>query len=150
MDISHIRHTLAHLLAQAVKEHYKDADLTLGPAIDNGFYYDVDFGVEKVSDTDLEKIEKTMRKHLPNWTEFTHKEVSKDEAIQTFSNPLGVNPYKAELINEITGRGEVLTLYTCGGFTDLCRGGHAEHPSEDLKNIGWKLDRVAGAYCLGS
>ena len=149
MDISHIRHTLAHLLAQAVKEHYKDADLTLGPAIDNGFYYDVDFGVEKVSDTDLEKIEKTMRKHLPNWTEFTHKEVSKDEAIQTFSNPLGVNPYKAELINEITERGEVLTLYTCGGFTDLCRGGHAEHPSEDLKNIGWKLDRVAGAYWRG-
>ena len=148
--LSSVRHSLAHILLMAIKHHFPHALPAIGPVTDTGFYYDIDFvdGV-KMKEEDFPKIEKTMRKNLPVWTDFTHQEVSKDEAITAFSNTLGVNPYKAELINEIAERGEVITLYTCGGFTDLCRGGHANHPSEDLKTIGWKLDRVAGAYWRG-
>lgn len=139
------RHTLAHLLAQAVLEHYPNAHLTLGPAIDNGFYYDIDFGSENISDADLPKLEKSMRKHLSSWKEFASREVPKDEALQEFSG----NPYKTELINEIAGRGEKITLYTCGGFTDLCRGGHVENPSKEIVADSFKLNRVAGAYWRG-
>jgi threonyl-tRNA synthetase len=143
--LNHIRHTLAHLLAQASQEHYPDVALTLGPAIDNGFYYDMDFGSAKVTDEDLKKIEATMRKNLPKWTEFTHKEISKDEALAMFAD----NVYKTELINEIADRGEKITIYTCGGFTDLCRGGHAENPSKEIPSDSFVLDRVAGAYWRG-
>ncbi len=140
------RHTLAHLLASAVGAIYKfdKVKLTLGPAIDNGFYYDIDFGVEKVTDKDLKKIEDVMRKNLPKWTEWSHKELAKEEALAFFKNE-----YKAELINEITERGEKITAYTCGGFTDLCRGGHAENPAQDISPDSFKLDRVAGAYWRG-
>ncbi len=144
--LTHIRHTLAHLLAQATLIHYPSAILTLGPAIDNGFYYDIDFGQDKVTDDDLEKIEKSMKENLPNWTEFTHKEVGKDEALEIFAG----NTYKIELINEIVDRGEKITLYTCGGFTDLCRGGHAENPSKEIAPDSFRLDRIAGAYWRGS
>jgi threonyl-tRNA synthetase len=144
-QLANSRHTLAHLLAQAVLEHYPNAQLTLGPAVDNGFYYDIDFGAEKVSDADLPKIEGAMRKNLPAWTEFSHKEASADEAKNAFSG----NTYKAELINEINERGETITLYSCGGFTDLCRGGHAEHPAQEISADSFKLDRVAGAYWRG-
>ncbi len=143
--LTHIRHTLAHLLAQAVMAHYPKTLPTLGPAIDNGFYYDFDFGTEKVTDEDLNKIEKTMIENLPKWTEFSHKEVSKDEALEIFKG----NTYKKELIEEISERGEKITLYTCGGFTDLCRGGHSEHPSKDIKPDSFKLERIAGAYWRG-
>ncbi len=143
--LEHNRHTLAHLLAQSVSTLYPQSQLTLGPAIDNGFYYDIDFGTEKISDTDLQKIEDLMKKNLINWTEFTHKVVLKDEALAVFSG----NVYKTELINEITERAEEITLYTCGGFTDLCRGGHAENPSIEIPSDSFKLDRVAGAYWRG-
>ena len=143
--LAHNRHTLAHLLAQAVKGKYENAQLTLGPAVDNGFYYDIDFGTEKVSDEDLAGLQKAMQKSLSSWTEFTHKEVSKDEALETFKG----NVYKEELINEIADRGEKITLYTCGGFTDLCRGGHAENPAKEIPGDSFKLDRVAGAYWRG-
>ncbi len=144
--LEHLRHTLAHLLAAAVGEIYKfdKVKLTLGPAIDNGFYYDIDFGEEKVADKDLQKIEDKMRKILPKWTEFTHKEISKDEALAFFKNE-----YKQELINEIAERGEKITTYTCGGFTDLCRGGHLENPATEIDPASFKLDRVAGAYWRG-
>ena len=140
------RHTLAHLLAQAVLESYSDARLTLGPAVDNGFYYDIDFGSAKATDNDLEKFEAAMKKNLPRWTEFTHKEVSKDEAAELFKG----NEYKLELINEISERGEKITVYTCGGFTDLCRGGHSENPAKEIPGDSFKLDRIAGAYWRGS
>lgn len=139
------RHTLAHLLAQAVKGKYENAQLTLGPSVDNGFYYDIDFGTDKINDEDLADIQKAMLKALPIWTEFTHKEVTKDEALEIFKG----NVYKEELINEIVGRGEKITLYTCGGFTDLCRGGHAENPAKEIPSDSFKLDRVAGAYWRG-
>ena len=143
--IQHMRHTLAHLLAQAVLEHYPDAQATLGPAIDDGFYYDFDFGTEKVSDTELKKIEKSMKKALNKWIAFSHREVSKAEAEAIFTN----NPYKLELINEIAERGEKITLYACGGFEDLCRGGHLENPKAEIDTDAFKLDRIAGAYWRG-
>ncbi|KKR43659.1 MAG: Threonine-tRNA ligase [Parcubacteria group bacterium GW2011_GWF1_40_6] len=144
--LNNLRHTLAHLLAAAVGEIYKfdKIKLTLGPSIDNGFYYDIDFCGEKVADSDLKKIEDRMRKILPKWTEFEHKEISKEEATNFFKNE-----YKVELINEIADRGEKITVYTCGGFTDLCRGGHLENPSKEINPDSFKLDRVAGAYWRG-
>lgn len=150
-QLAYSRHTLAHLLAQAVKEQYPNADLTLGPAIPNGFYYDIDFGSQKISDEDLVKLEEIMRVNLPKWTLWEHIEVSKDEAIARFPSTMGngVNPYKSELIEEIANRGEKITLYTCGGFTDLCRGGHIENPAKDITPDSFKLDRVAGAYWRG-
>ena len=144
-QIAHSRHTLAHLLAQAVKQAYPNAQLTLGPAVDNGFYYDIDFGADKIGETEMAALEKAMVANLPAWTEFTHKEVSPDEARAEFAG----NPYKLELIEEIVGRGETITLYSCGGFTDLCRGGHAEHPSQEIPSDSFKLERVAGAYWRG-
>src|ERR1035437_435624 len=143
--LSHIRHTLAHLLAEAVIEHYPNSLLTLGPSIDNGFYYDIDFGEDKISDENLIVLEKTMKKNLSSWKKFTHKEVSLDEAREYFKD----NIYKLELINEINSRGEKITLYTCGDFTDLCGGGHTENPSKEIAVDSFKLDRIAGAYWRG-
>lgn len=143
--MANMRHTLAHLMAQAIIENYPNALLTLGPAIDNGFYYDVDFGDQKFTDEDLKKVQTAMRKNLKNWDEFTHEEASADKARDVFAN----NPYKLELINEIANKGEKITLYTCGGFTDLCRGGHSEHPNKEINADAFKLDRVAGAYWRG-
>lgn len=139
------RHTLAHLLAQAIFEQYPNARLTLGPAIETGFYYDVDFGNEKISEADLPKLESIMRNRLSEWKEFSSEEVAKDVALNAFPG----NKFKAELIEEIESRGETITLYTCGNFTDLCRGGHAEHPAEDISPDSFSLDRVAGAYWRG-
>lgn len=144
-NLSQIRHTLAHLLAQAVKEHYPDALLTLGPAIDNGFYYDIDFLDQKISDEELSVIEKTMKKNLSSWKEFDHKEITESEAKEYYLD----NQYKLELIEDITSRKDKITLYTCGGFTDLCRGGHCEHPSKDIGVDSFKLERIAGAYWRG-
>ena len=145
--LEHKRHTLAHLLAASVLGAYPHAKLTLGPAIDDGFYYDIDFGAgEKPNDEALKKIEKQMRKLLPSWKEFTHEVMSADEAKARFPG----NEYKHELIDEITARGEQITLYTVGHFTDLCRGGHAEHPNEDIPSDSFILDRIAGAYWRGN
>ncbi len=144
-QLAHNRHTLAHLLAQAVQEQYPSAQLTLGPAVDNGFYYDIDFGADKIGDEHLKDLQKFMRKNLSKWTEFTHREVSLDEAKKIYAG----NKYKTELIEEIAGRGEKITLYSCGGFEDLCRGGHAEHPATEISADSFKLDRVAGAYWRG-
>lgn len=137
------RHSLAHLLAAAVLELYPDTKNTIGPAIDTGFYYDFEFA-SPVGDTELPKIEERMRALLPSWKHFEKREVSADEAREIFKD----NPYKLELIEEIIGKGEPITLYTSGSFTDLCRGGHVE----DMREIdpgSFKLQRVAGAYWRG-
>lgn len=144
-NIEHTRHTLAHLLAAAVLELYPDTKLTVGPAVDNGFYYDMEFS-SPVSENDLPKIEKVMRKLLPSWKEFSHKEVSAEEAKEIFID----NPYKLELISDIEEKGEPITLYTCGKFTDLCRGGHVADPAKEIDADSFKLDRVAGAYWRGN
>ena len=138
------RHTLAHLLASAVLEMYPDTKATIGPAIDNGFYYDFDFK-SPISDKDLAKIEKKMRDNLKSWTEFTHEEKSAEDAELYYQG----NEYKLELIKEIAEKGEKITFYTCGKFTDLCRGGHIETPNKEIEPKSFKLDRVAGAYWRG-
>ena len=139
------RHSLAHLLAAAVLELYPDAMVTLGPAVDNGFYYDIDFGETKIGDTNLPKIFKRMKKLLPTWTTFEQETVDKATALERYAD----NPYKKELIQEISERGEDITLYTSGKFTDLCRGGHVENMKESIKADTFTLDRVAGAYWRG-
>ncbi len=146
-NIEHIRHTLAHVLASAVLELYPETKNTIGPAIDDGFYYDFEFpaGI-KISEKDLPALEKKMKSHLKSWTKFTHKEVSAEEAREHFKD----NHYKLELIEEITKKGEKITLYTCSNFTDLCRGGHAENPAKEIPHDSFKLSRVAGAYWRGS
>ncbi|NCN24322.1 MAG: threonine--tRNA ligase [Candidatus Pacebacteria bacterium] len=137
-----LRHSAAHLLAAAVLEIYPDAKPTIGPAIDDGFYYDFEF-VEPISEHDLAKIEKRMRKIAPHWKEFSHEEVSPQVALEKYSG----NEYKQELINDLGKEGAVITLYTSGKFTDLCRGGHVDEPAKELKHF--KLMSVAGAYWRG-
>ncbi len=141
-----IRHTLAHLLAQAVLEKYPHAKPTLGPPVDNGFYYDFDFGEgDAPGDKELKELQKAMRKNLKNWTSWEHKEVSADEVREIFKD----NPYKLEIIDELEKEGQKITLYTCGGFTDLCRGGHIENPAETIDPKAFKLSKIAGAYWRG-
>ncbi len=138
------RHSLAHLLAAAVLKLYPDTKITLGPAVENGFYYDMDF-THPISDKDLKNIQKTMKKIANSWTTFEAKKVTPAEAREFFAG----NEYKQELINEIESRGEDITLYTSGDFTDLCRGGHVENFKEEIDMNAFKLDRVAGAYWRG-
>ena len=145
-EIEHIRHTLAHLMAAAVHELYPSALPTIGPAIDTGFYYDFDFsGGEMPNDESLKEIQKKMKKLLNVWTEFTHEEVSATKAREVFAG----NQFKIELIDNLEKEGATITLYTCGGFTDLCRGGHAEHPNKEIDTDAFQLDKVAGAYWRG-
>ena len=145
-EIEHIRHTLAHLMAAAVRELYPFAMPTIGPAIDTGFYYDFDFsGGEMPNDESLKEIQKKMKKLLNVWTEFTHEEVSAAKAREVFAG----NQFKIELIDNLEKEGATITLYTCGGFTDLCRGGHAEHPNKEIDTDAFQLDKVAGAYWRG-
>ena len=144
-SIEHKRHTLAHLLAAAVAKHYPSAKPTIGPAIDTGFYYDFDFCGAKLDESGLAALDTAMRELLPSWSEFTHKVVSADEARALFEG----NEYKTELIDDLEKAGETITLYTCGDFTDLCRGGHCEHPSKEITPDSFKLERIAGAYWRG-
>lgn len=137
------RHSLAHLLAAATLQLYPDTKITLGPAIDNGFYYDMEFA-KAISNSDLKNIQKVMKKTANSWSTFEAKKVSAQEAREFFKG----NQYKLELIDEIESRDEDITLYTSGNFTDLCRGGHVENFSS-INMDAFKLDRVAGAYWRG-
>jgi threonyl-tRNA synthetase len=139
------RHTLAHLLAAAVAERFPEAKPTIGPAVDNGFYYDFDFGKNSPSESDLAALEETMRELLPTWHEMHGTEVSEKDARDRFAG----NQYKLEIIDEVVAKGEKLTLYTAGDFTDLCRGGHAERPAHEIAKDSFTLDRIAGAYWRG-
>lgn len=140
------RHTLAHLLASAVLEHYPHAKPTIGPAVENGFYYDFDFsGGPAPKEGDLEKLQQSMEEILPSWETMSGTEVSEKDARDRFSG----NPFKLEIIDGIVASNETITLYTAGGFTDLCRGGHSEQPAHDLKKGSFALERIAGAYWRG-
>ncbi|HAS80815.1 MAG: Threonine-tRNA ligase [Candidatus Nomurabacteria bacterium GW2011_GWE1_32_28] len=142
--LHNLRHSLAHLLSAAVLEMYPDTKNTIGPSIEDGFYYDFEFS-SPVSEKDLPKIEKKMRDILKSWKEFKGEEKNLEQAKEYFSE----NQYKIELIEEIDEKGEKITFYTCGNFTDLCRGGHLENPSKEISPDSFKLDRVAGAYWRG-
>ena len=146
-DLQHIRHTLAHLLAQAMQEAYPHAKATIGPAVDDGFYYDFDFGDGAApGETDLKNLQTAMRKNLKKWDGWEREEVSAEEAREHFSK----NEYKLELIDELEKEGVPITLYTSGEFTDLCRGGHAENPAQDIDPKSFTLKSIAGAYWRGS
>lgn len=154
-----LRHTLAHLLAAAVLDLHPDAKPTIGPAIDNGFYYDFQFETP-ITDKDLKEIEKKMRKLLPSWKAMSGVEISEKEAREIFKG----NPFKLELIDEVVSKGEKITLFTAGPdtnlpspfsplpspyFTDLCRGGHLDNPAEEIAPDSFKLTKIAGAYWRG-
>ena len=140
------RHTLSHVLAAAVKRIYADTttiQFGVGPAIDNGFYYDIDFGGVKVSDEDLKKIEKEMRKIIAQKVPMVYSEKSRAEALK-WAEENG-QKFKAELINDLP-EDETISFYTLGEFEDLCKGPHVE----DSGKVGaFKLDKVAGAYWRG-
>ena len=137
-----IRHSTAHLLAYAVKELYPEAQVTIGPVIDSGFYYD--FSYERpFTPEDLAAIEKRMTELAKKDEKVERRVVSRDEAVQYFKG-LGEH-YKAELIEAIP-QGEEVSLYSEGGFTDLCRGPHV--PSTGKLKV-FKLIKVAGAYWRG-
>jgi threonyl-tRNA synthetase len=142
-QLDHLRHSTAHLLAAAVLALYPNTKNTIGPAIENGFYYDFDFE-NPITEEDLPKIEEKMKELLSGWNAFDRIEVSSDQAKKDFAQ----NPYKLELIEEFSKEGQTLTEYKSGEFVDLCRGGHAENPSQDLK--AFKLQSLAGAYWRGN
>lgn len=142
--LDQIRHSCSHLLTAAIEALYPGVKQTIGPPIENGFYHDYDFGDAKISEDDFPKIEAKMRELGQGWTGFAKKEVSREEALKQFKN----NEYKKELIEEFSTNGEKLTLYTAGGFIDLCQGGHCEQPDKEVKYF--KLLSVAGAYWRGS
>jgi len=134
-------HSSAHLLAQAILEFYPDAKLTIGPAIESGFYYDVDFGDESLSEKDFEKIEKKVLENAKKGSTFSLYPVSKEEALKTYAD----NPYKVELISNLND-GEI-TFVTHDNFTDLCRGGHIPNTGI-VKAV--KILNAAGAYWRGN
>jgi len=149
MDTAHLttaRHSLAHILAMAVKERFPDARFGIGPAIENGFYYDIELpsGTTLTSE-DLAALTKRMRALVATPLTFTRKEVSADEARALFAD----NPYKTELINEYATEGRTLSVYTSGDFTDLCEGPHVA-TTADIDPESFILTTVAGAYWRGN
>ena len=161
-----MRHSLAHIMAQAVQHLWPQAKFGVGPAIDQGFYYDIDLGDVTISEADFGKIEKEMRRIIARDLPFTHREVPVDEAIAWAKET--DQPYKVELLNDLKRSGttiakelagealgsaaegeskvKTVSLYSQGDYTDLCRGGHVESTG---KVGAFKLLRVAGAYWRG-
>ncbi len=138
-----LRHSCSHVMAEAVKELWKDVQVTIGPAIENGFYYDFS-RKEPFTTEDFEKIEAKMHEIVKRDEKITRKVLPRDEAIKFF-NDLGEH-YKAEIIQDLP-ESETISLYTQGNFTDLCRGPHV--PSTGKIGNAFKLMKVAGAYWRG-
>lgn len=142
--LEHLRHSCAHLLAAAVMELYPNTHRTIGPAIENGFYFDFEFQ-DPISDEDLPKIEAKMHELVKNWKGFEKQELSETEAKAEYPG----NTYKHELIEEFSEHGKKkISFYKSGEYHDLCKGGHVEHPNKELKYF--KLLSIAGAYWKGS
>lgn len=145
-NVMKMRHTLSHIMAAAIKNLYSDTttiQFGIGPAIDNGFYYDIDFGDMKISEDNFGKIEKEMRKIIAQKLPLVREEKSRAEALK-WAEENG-QKYKTEIINDLP-EDEVISFYTLGDFTDLCRGPHVE----DTGKVGaFKLEKVAGAYWRG-
>lgn len=139
-----MRHSLAHVLAKAIMSLYPKTKLTIGPAIEDGFYYDIDLDTPITPDQ-YAAIEKKMDEIIRKGEEFRREVVSKEKALELFKN----NEYKTELINELPA-GEEISLYYLGDdFVDLCRGPHVES-TRSLQNAAYKIHAVNGAYWRGS
>lgn len=138
-----LNHSCAHLLAQAVKHLYPKAKFWVGPVIEDGFYYDIDLGDETLTDEDLPKIEKEMKKCAKSDKKIYREEISKEEALERFKD----DPYKIDLIRRIDENDTVISCYTQGDFTDLCRGPHVE-TTKKMKYF--KLIKHSGAYFKGN
>ena len=139
-----IRHSCAHVMAEAILKLFPGTKIAIGPAIDNGFYYDFDFPTDtKFTEDDFQTVEKEMRKIIAGNHNFERKEVSKEEALKLFSG----QDYKIELINDLP-EGETITTYEQDGFLDLCRGPHVSNTKE-INAQAFKLHKIAGAYWRG-
>ena len=138
-----IRHDTAHVFAETVKELYPQAQITIGPSIENGFYYDI-YCEDKISPEDFERIEARMRDIIDRDEPFIREEWDRDKAIEFFKS-IGEH-YKAEIINDLP-KGDVISIYRQGDFIDLCRGPHM--PSTGRIGKAFKLMKVAGAYWRG-
>ena len=140
--IESIRHSLSHIMAEAVLEFWPKTKLGMGPAIENGFYYD--FQLPKpLEETDLQKIENRMKELISQKQKFEKKNINKRTAKKLFA----IQPYKLELIKELPG--DTVSTYTSGEFVDLCKGPHIKNTKEILPNT-FKLTKVAGAYWKGN
>ncbi len=138
------RHSMSHVMAKAVGKIYKNVKFAIGPAIDDGFYYDFDTE-DSIKPEDFDKIEEAMKEILAANEDFVRKEVSKQEALELFAD----QPYKLELINELP-EGETISIYYLGeDWFDLCRGPHVEN-TKFLRGFAFKFNRVSGAYWRGS
>ena len=140
-ELSILNHSCAHLMAQAVRHIFPDAKFWVGPVISEGFYYDIDLNGHTLTNEDLEKIEKEMKKLAKDGKRIYREEITKEEALERFKS----DPYKIDIINELP-EGEIISCYTQGDFTDLCKGPHAESVKE-LKNF--KLLKFSGSYYKG-
>ena len=140
-DLSKLNHSAAHVMAQAIKRLYPQANFWVGPVITSGFYYDIDLYGEVISEDDLKKIEKEMKKISKDGKRISRAELSRKEALELFKD----DPYKIELINELD-EDETITTYKQGEFIDLCRGPHVDTVKE-VKHF--KLLKVSGAYYKG-
>ena len=141
-DLNKLNHSCAHLMAQAIKHIYPDAKFWVGPVIDEGFYYDIDLGNTVITEEDLPKIEKEMKKISKDGKRIVRHELTKEEALDMFKD----DPYKVDLISRMDEDNTIISCYSQGDFTDLCRGPHVETVKE-LKYF--KLIKFSGAYWKG-
>ena len=137
------RHSLAHVMAEAIQHLFPGAEFAIGPAIENGFYYDIDFKEKKITEEDFPAVEKEMRKILAGNFDFVRKEVSRSEALKLFEG----HQFKTELINDLP-EDATISIYTQDDFTDLCRGPHVSNTKE-INAQAFKLTKLAGAYWRG-
>lgn len=140
--LNKLNHSCAHLLAQAVKHLYPEAKFWVGPVIEEGFYYDIDLGDKVITEEDIPALEKEMKKISKDGKRIVRREISKEEALEMFKD----DPYKQDLISRMDDAETVISCYSQGDFTDLCRGPHVETVKE-LKHF--KLLKFSGAYWKG-
>lgn len=143
-DLEKARHSLAHILAKALTNLYPETKLTIGPAIEDGFYYDIDLA-HSITNDEYANIEKKMKEIINKGEDFSKKLISKEEALKLFSE----NPFKCEIINELPDGEEISIYYTGDDFFDLCRGPHVES-TRQLQNMAYKIHSVNGAYWRGN
>ncbi len=140
--LNKLNHSCAHMMAQAVKHLYPEAKFWVGPVIDTGFYYDIDLGDKVITDEDIEKITREMKKISKDGKRIVRNEISKKEALEMFEN----DPYKIDLIERMDEDNTIISTYTQGDFTDLCRGPHVDTVKECKY---FKLIKFSGAYFKG-